>query len=129
MDRTRLRARQLNRERARKGPAGDLVLLQYRGQGQTPLFDSLKTYGANETVNGWGADSATGEDGADRVKPTVADVDGGLAGIADPQSGEGTHFALAGKVYKIEPDQTKRPIKAPFVWTLRGSVTNKVWTP
>jgi hypothetical protein len=126
---TQAKASELNALRRVFGPAGDLVLLRFEGRDAGPAFSSLKIYSENESTNGWGVDSATGDDAADRVKPQIADVDGELATIADPQSSEATHFWLLGKVYKLEPDQTRRPIKAPFVWTLRGYVTSETWTP
>jgi hypothetical protein len=112
----------MNEVRGVFGPAGNLLLLKFLGRDAVPQFE------VKATPTGWGADTATGQDGADTIALEIADVDNSLSALLDPASGEVTHFSLGGTVYKLEPDQTKRPIKAPLVWKLRGYATNETWT-
>lgn len=125
MNRTRLAARQLNRERARYGPTGDLVALRFTGETKEDpnLYDSLKTYPEVAEVNGWGAETVRGDDGGLFTRITIADEDGELAALVDDLEDGLTDFAIGGRIFKLEPDQTERPLRAPFIWTFRASVT------
>jgi hypothetical protein len=117
-------ARLLNRFRRKLGPAGDLVALHFAGTDADgkPLYGSLKTYAAGEAVNGWGAETVRGDDGALFTRITVADADGGLAAIVDDTEEGLTDFAVAATIYKVEPDETERPVRAPRVWRFRAQV-------
>jgi hypothetical protein len=118
-----------NELRSLFGPQGPLIFLKFEGRNADPQFSSLKVYAEDEQVNGWRAEPVRGDDGGNFVALEIADVDGELDAIADPPSGEATHFWLAGEVKKIEPDQTQKPLIVPRVWKLRGTVTNETFTP
>jgi hypothetical protein len=126
MDRTRLRARQLNRERARLGPAGELNLLRFDGKDADPQYVSLKTYAANETVNGWLAERIKGRDGGIYTQLTIADVDGEMAELMQGE-GRPKHFALEGHVFNLDEDRTFKPIAAPMLWTFEGNETREIY--
>lgn len=97
-----------------KGPP--LELLRFDGQDEGGnRYASLKTLGS-----GYFTKSVRGDDGANFVEVEIADVDKDLAGILDPAAGEATDFACQGRVYKIEPDRTARPVSEPYLWTVRG---------
>jgi hypothetical protein len=124
MDRTAVWASEFNRLRRRRGPAGDLVALHFTGEtGEgVDAYEALKIYAEAETVNGWRATTARGDDGAHFTRIKIADVDGQLATLVD---GKLTDFAIGPTVYKLELDMTERPITAPFVWTFRAQVNTK----
>lgn len=145
---TRAHAKRLNALQKVYGPPGPLTLLKFEGRDAPTPYRSLKVYEQGESVNGWGADTAK-DTSADFVTVQIADVDGELGPLVEPSaekathfaqssraftsgtlasleerpSGEATHFALGEVVYKLESDQTRKPVQASHVWTLRGFVT------
>src|ERR1043165_4813870 len=93
MDWTAVEAEQLNRERAIRGPAGDLVLLRFEGRDADPVYSVLKTYPESGGANGWGSSSAKKQDGGFYTQCQVADVDGEALSVLTGK-GRATHFAI-----------------------------------
>lgn len=123
--------RAMNSHRARFGPPGPLTALRFTGQSAEGdnQYATLKTYRADEAVNAWTAKTARGEDGALFTVIRILDGDGEAATLVDAEGGL-TDFALVGRVFKVESDQTERPLRAPYVWTFRAHVnTTDVYAP
>jgi hypothetical protein len=121
-DRTLLKSKFFDRERARKLPGATLVLLSLTGK--TPA--GVNTYSAVSTVEGgWYAEAARGTDGSVYTKLQLADVNGDLRALIDGtgDTDRTTHFAVSGLIYRVEPDQTLRPMTEPKIWELRGYQT------
>lgn len=80
------------------------------------VFSSLK-----EVQRGWKA-SRIEKDGAIWTEVEACDLDDDLESIIEGE-GHATHFALNGKVFDINTDQTLSPLAAPLIWRLRGVKT------
>lgn len=116
----------LNEVRAELGPAGDLVLLKFKGRDASPVYEVLKVYSEVEGVNGWRAERLSGQDGAIYTKLSIADVDGELSGVVSGES-RAKHFSLGGNIFNINEDKTFRPLTQPLVWTLEGYETEETY--
>lgn len=115
-------AKGLDRVRGKLGPAGDLTLLNLSGKSPGGV-NSYTVVG--KSSSGWAPESKRGTDGASYVKLEVADIDGQLRDLVDGagDTDRTTHFAFGGRVYRVEPEQTLRPVSEPYVWELRGYET------
>lgn len=104
----------------------DLSLLSLSGK--TP--EGVNAYTLIENLSsGWMPEAKRGADGAAYVSLEVAD---GYDELRDLIDGTGdtdrtTHFAFGGTVYRVEPEQTLRPVSEPFVWELRGYQTSDTY--
>jgi hypothetical protein len=119
LDRTRLRARQLDRERRRAKLPDELTLLTLSGK----TAEGVATYDSVKAVSdGWLVEPARGGDGGAYTRLQIADSGGDLREAIDGagDTDRTTHFSAAGLVYRIEPDQTLRPVGEPKIWELRG---------
>jgi hypothetical protein len=129
-DVTEAYAEGLNVLRSELGPAGDLGLLRHSGEDGAGdnLYESLKTYPADEAVNGWHAETVTGKDGGFFTRVQIADSDGTLAALVDGDGGI-TEMAIGAHLFRVEPEEIGRPVTAPLVWTFRVYATGDVYTP
>jgi hypothetical protein len=128
MNWTAVEAEQLNRERAIRGPAGDLVLLRFEGRDADPVYSVLKTYPESGGANGWGSSSAKKQDGGFYTQCQVADVDGEALSVLTGK-GRATHFAIGTELFEVLDELTERPRQQPLVWKFGGYEVGESYEP
>lgn len=115
-DRTRLKAKFFDRERARRLGAGAvLVLLREtaRDENGVGTYDALLT-----PSSGWNAQRVTGKDGSTWTQADIADTTGDVATLMQqPVKDRPTHFALNSQVFKLQGDRTVIPLGEPRIFS------------